>query len=80
MRGQRDWINGIALELDTMVGLVGALAQESPDEAYGLAWITNDHRSTTGHFELARAEAAALLEGDVVRCPAWLGSSPSLRA
>ena len=69
MRGQRDWINGIALELDTLVGLVGALAQEAPDQAYGLAWITNDHRSTTGHFELARAEAAALLDGDVVPMP-----------
>ena len=52
-----------------MVGLVGALAQEAPDQAYGLAWITNDHRSTTGHFELARAEAAALLDGDVVPLP-----------
>ena len=69
MRGQRDWINGIALELDTMVGLVGALAQEAPDQAYGLAWITNDHRSTTGHFDLARVEAAALLDGNVVPLP-----------
>jgi predicted ATPase len=68
-RGQRDWINGIMPELDTMVGLMASLAREAPEEAYGLAWITNDHRSTTGHFELARAEAAAMLDGDVVAVP-----------
>jgi predicted ATPase/class 3 adenylate cyclase len=70
MRGRREWIDGVALELDTMVGLIPGLARESPDQAYGLAWIANDHRSTTGHFELARAEAAALLDGPVVHGPA----------
>ena len=69
MRGQREWIDGVALELDTMVGLVAALARSAPDAAYGLAWVSNDHRSTTGHFELARAEAAAILDGEVVASP-----------
>ena len=69
MRGQREWIDGVALELDTMVGLVAALAKDEPDVAYGLAWVSNDHRSTTGHFELARAEAAAILEADLVPSP-----------
>ena len=68
-RGRRESLNGVALELDTMVGLISALAKEAPDEAYGLAWIANDHRATTGHFELARAEAAALLDGDLVPVP-----------
>jgi predicted ATPase len=69
MRGQREWINGVALEADTMVDLVALLVSESPDEAYGLAWIVSDHRSATGRNELARREASSLVAGDILRLP-----------
>ena len=68
-RGSRAWINGVALETDTMVELVSALVAEAPDEAYGLAWIVSDHRSATGRNELARREASSLVAGDVAPLP-----------
>ena len=69
MRGQREWINGVALEADTMIDLVALLVSESPDEAYGLAWIVSDHRSATGRNELARREASSLVAGEILRLP-----------
>ena len=69
MRGQREWINGVVLETDTMVDLVSALVSEAPDEAYGLAWIVSDHRSATGRHDLARREATSLVSGDIVPLP-----------
>ena len=69
IRGQREWINGVVLETDTMVDLVSGLVSEAPDEAYGLAWIVSDHRSAIGRHELARREADSLVSGDIVPLP-----------
>ena len=35
MRGQREWIDGVALELDTMVGLVAARSRTRPTRPTG---------------------------------------------
>ena len=79
MRGQREWIDGVALELDTMVGLVAALRQVCARR--GLWARVGEQRPSLDHGALrARgAEAAAILDGDVVVSPSLAAAARSHR-